>query len=397
LSRYRRVESNMRRMRHRRDSSVLLLQALWTLSLGGALALAPAQLQAQSGLGLNWVRLPGAESCISASDLMNRIEARAERVLFVRAGEAALSIDGYVQPVAGPPAGWAVTLEVSDAEGHVLGHRDLGVLAGPDCTVVAGAALLIFDLTVDPDGVLDTGIPLSPDTRRLLDQLLKRDEIDPKPDELPVHHDQSAAPPPGRVAAPGKPARQREPEREPEPAPPLATTPASPTWLHLSALGSFGELPGVAWGLGVRATLPTTQGWLVELSLSAFPERPEPLEHAAGAEAGFSAQLGALALCPLRPTAALALCAGAEYGRQAIAPSGLAGPAEPADKALVNVLAYGLLRADLLGPLSVRASAAVVAPLLRNDYRYTAQPGEQRLFRMAPVAVRAEVGLGLGL
>jgi hypothetical protein len=389
----------MRRTRHRRDSRVLLVQALWVLATACALGATRARAQASgSGLGLNWVRLPGAESCISASDLMNRIEARAERVLFVRAGEAALSIDGYVQPVAGPPAGWAVTLEVSDAEGHVLGHRHLGVLAGPDCTVVAAAALLIFDLTVDPDGVLDTGISLSPETRRLLDQLLKRDEIDPRPEELPVHHDeQRAAPSPRRVAAPGKLAREREPEREPEPGPTPATMRALPTWLHLSALGSFGELPGVAWGLGIRATLPTAPGWLVELSLTAFPERHEPLEHGAGAEAGFSAQLGALALCPLRPTAALALCAGAEYGRQAIAPSGLAGAAQPADKAVANVLAYGLLRADLLGPLSVRASAAVVAPLLRNDYRYTAQMGEQRLFRMAPVAIRAEIGLGLGL
>src|SRR5690349_8115883 len=125
--------------------STLRAGLLWLVGI--TCAFGATNVRAQAGLGFNWVRLPGAESCIGAGELMQRLEARAGRIMFVRAGEATLSLDGYVQPVAGPPHGWAVTLEVSDAQGKVLGHRDLGVLEGEDCSVVAQAAELIFDLT----------------------------------------------------------------------------------------------------------------------------------------------------------------------------------------------------------------------------------------------------------
>jgi len=390
----------MRRTRRRRDSRALLVQALWLLGIGhglgsGSLRAQAPQAEAQaSGLGFNWVRLPGAESCVSASALMNRIEARVGRLLFVRAGEAALSIDGYVRPVAGPASGWAVALEVSDASGRVLGHRDLGVLVGADCSVVASAAELIFDLTVDPDGILGTGMPLAPETRQLLDQLLRGEPIDPDPTGLPVPVQASTttahrAPPPEATRAPGQ--RATEPEATPErPAP-------STVWLHASALGSFGDLPGLGWGLGVRATVPVLQSWLLELSFAAFPERQRALENGDGAEAGFATQLAGLALCPLRPSSAFALCAGAEYGRQYVDPSGLAGGSAPANKALLDVLAYGLFRVTLFGPVSLRASATVLAPLMRNDYRYGAPGGPARFFRMTVVAARAELGLGVGL
>ncbi|HMI91279.1 MAG TPA: hypothetical protein VK509_07945 [Polyangiales bacterium] len=392
----------MRRTRRRRDSRALLVQALWLLSMGHVLASGFVRAQASqaeteahaTGLGFNWVRLPGAESCVSASTLMNRIEAHVGRLLFVRAGEAALSIDGYVRPVPGPPSGWAVALEVSDASGRVLGHRDLDVLVGADCSVVASAAELIFDLTVDPDGILGTGMPLAPETRQLLDQLLRGEEIDPDPTKLPVPvrapvTTAARAPSPEAARAPTQ--RVTEPEASSEaPAP-------STVWLHASALGSLGDLPGLGWGVGVRATMPVLQSWLLELSFAEFPERHRALTDGDGAEAGFATQLVGLGLCPLRPSSAFALCAGAEYGRQYVDPSGLAGGSAPANKALLDVFAYGLFRVSLFGPVSLRASATVLAPLLRNDYRYGAPGGAERFFRMTVVAARAELGLGLGL
>jgi hypothetical protein len=393
----------MRRLRRRRDSRALLMRALWLLGMGEVTASGRVQAQESSarstraeaqaqgsGLGFNWVRLAGAESCVSASALMNRIEARAGRILFVRAGEAALSIDGYVQPVAGPPAGWAVALELSDASGRVLGHRDLGVLTGADCSVVASAAELIFDLTVDPDGVLGTGMPLAPETRQLLDQLLRAEPIDPDPATLPV-----PALPPARARGATSRAARVPIRRASEPEEAIEAPKALAIWLHAAALGSFGDLPGLGWGLGLRGTSTTALDWLLELSFATFPERSRPL--ADGDEVRFTAQLGALALCPLRLSSAFALCAGAEYGRQNVEPSGLVGGSVPANEALLDVLAYALFRVTLFGPVSLRASATVVAPLLRNDYRYSAAAGQVRVFRMLPVAARLELGLGVGL
>src|SRR5262245_45308726 len=86
------------------------------------------------GLGLNWVRLSGAESCATGTELIERIERRTGKILFVRNGDALLTIDGYVRPVG--HEGWALTIELSSAEGEVLGHRDWSLIPGSDCSAV---------------------------------------------------------------------------------------------------------------------------------------------------------------------------------------------------------------------------------------------------------------------
>ena len=71
----------------------------WVALLGLVLVgSAQAQGGARRGPALNWVRLPGAESCIAASELALRVEERLERRVFVLAPDAELAFDGYVQP-----------------------------------------------------------------------------------------------------------------------------------------------------------------------------------------------------------------------------------------------------------------------------------------------------------
>ena len=72
--------------------------------LGLVLAAARAHALDPAAPGLNWVRLPGAESCIAAQALAARIEERVGRVLFVTIAEAGLSVDGSVRR--GTPDGW---------------------------------------------------------------------------------------------------------------------------------------------------------------------------------------------------------------------------------------------------------------------------------------------------
>ena len=112
---------------------------------------------------------------------MQRVETSAGRILFARSGEAALSIDGYVQAVT-KPRGWAVKLAVSTAQGEVLGARDLGVLPGDDCKVIEETVEFLLQVTLDADGTLDMGIPLSASTRRAIDDAIGGVSSDPDPE-----------------------------------------------------------------------------------------------------------------------------------------------------------------------------------------------------------------------
>jgi hypothetical protein len=74
------------------------LLAAWATSVHADDAAAVAAARAeQRAPGLNWVRLEGAASCISAARLAQRIEARIGRVLFTSVSEAALFVDGSLE------------------------------------------------------------------------------------------------------------------------------------------------------------------------------------------------------------------------------------------------------------------------------------------------------------
>lgn len=355
-----------------------------------------AQAAARGGLGLNWVRLAGAEQCIASVDLMNRIEQRAGRILFVRSGDAVLTLDGYVRPASAPegtapstdgkPYGWAVTFEVSDAHGKVVGRRELGVLVGGDCSVVTRASELIFDLLLDPDGVLDAGFPLEPATQRLLDELLHGEPMELDPATLPK-----------TASAP-----ERSPAALPPPPPQPIETPAAqsyeyeePVTLDIAGVAMLGTLPSLAAGAALHVTIPTRTGWTFELGLLTFAEQTVSASLESQGEARLSQQSGSLLLCPPRWLPMLLLCAGGEYGRQSVSASGFRGEREASGRDLFDVIAQGTLRVNLLSWWFVRASVAALLPLLRHDYVYDSRDGDQRLFQIAPVAGRAELGLGL--
>src|SRR5687768_10727568 len=90
----------------------------------------PAQESTVTEPGLNWVRLAGAEDCLSAAELADRVEQRVGRNLFVATTTAELFVDGSVRGTT--RAGTAtrtfdVTLQVSRPGGEVLGERALTI------------------------------------------------------------------------------------------------------------------------------------------------------------------------------------------------------------------------------------------------------------------------------
>ena len=98
----------------------MLYGAALMLALSSALPHGVARAHGPPAPALNWVRLPGAEHCIAAAALADRIEERVGRVLFVPDTEAGLSVDGRVGR---NEQGFQVTLQVSKPGGRVLGER----------------------------------------------------------------------------------------------------------------------------------------------------------------------------------------------------------------------------------------------------------------------------------
>jgi hypothetical protein len=359
-----------------------------------ALLLPTAAAAEGSGVAFNWVRLAGAESCVSASELMNRVEERAGRVLFVRSGDARLSIDGYVR-VSDDPQGWAVRLAVSQPDGRVLGSRDLDVLVGDDCRVIDEAVEFLVHMTLDADGAFNMGIPLSAEARLLLDQAVGNEpfEGDPRVLFLGMSADSSrpapkaAAPPPSAAPAPAQPAAQPEPtEARP-----------SSALFDVSGTAGIGRMPGVSFGLALHVALLTRAEWTLELGLAVWPVRRVEADGSPG-HADFDALIGSLAICPWQFWQALALCAGAEYGRMGVAPSGFTGQNQASSSnALFDVFGSGVLHFQVAGPLQLRGALVVSVPLIQHEYVFGTSAGTQRLFRTSPVLAHVELGVGLSL
>lgn len=362
-----------------------LVQAVIASALLFACAAAHAQSNQRAGLGLNWVRLEGAASCIASVDLMNRIEERLGRIVFVRTGEAVLTIDGYVRPApitSDVSAGWLVTFEISDAHGNVLGRRDLDKLEGSDCGVVARAAELIVDLTLDPEGLMGAGIPLEPATQALLDELLRGEPSELDPSTLPAAraaaHQQAKKPQSKRELLALEPAEAADDDR---------------VALDVSGVGMLGALPELAAGASLNLSVRVRPSWAFELSFLTLAEQAVDVPRYDLGAASFGYQSLSIALC--RPLAWVELCGAAEYGRQSVSASGFRSLRGVQSRELLNVRAHATFRIDLFYGLFLRASAAAILPLLRQDYVYDSRQGDLRLFRTGLVVGRVELGLGL--
>lgn len=194
---------------------------------------------------LVWERGRGAEGCVTPARLERAAERIAGRALFLHEGRADLVLFGRIERTDTTPR-WHAVFDLSDAEGHVLGRRELHEDAAR-CRALDDALAVIASLLVDEE-------------------------------------EQRAA-----AARPAEPA-PRDPA-DPEIAPAAAlvpTEPASPSLatrstlvsdlpprrrLELSAalLAQLGLLPGPGLGVGLAVRLPFEPH--VELGLSYFAPR----------------------------------------------------------------------------------------------------------------------------
>jgi len=355
--------------------------ALWLVMAADSAVLA----EPPRGPALNWVRLPGAEGCITAAELAQRVEARLERSVFVLAQDAELAFDGYVQPRAS--GGFAAHLAVSNARGQVLGARDVES-AEVSCRGLDDALVLITALTLFPGdfGLSSGGIALDEDTNARLHALFGDEPSELDPASLPAAPAPEPAAPPlaARAELPAQPDRDQPSARK-------------NVALEAAPVLAIGVLPGAALGVSAELTVRFPELWPIRAAFGHFFERDARAEKLTSGTASFERNELMLLGCPLSPDDALAveLCMGAVFGVMSVSSEGFADGGIEASDVVLDLAGQAGARMSFWGGVLVRASLTANLPIVQRNYEYQAlNAADEPLFRSAQVGLRAQIGLG---
>ena len=339
---------------------------------------------------VSWVRLPGAEGCISARELAAAIAGRLGPRAIVVPPRAELFVEGRIGPRT-DGSGYDVSFVMADAGGAPLGTRELASQES-DCRTLDASIELVASLMIDPDAPMRAGAsslesPSGDDARNA----------------------SSAASEPGSAALAVEPSASPSQATEsasalPAPSDPRGVSaadedaPADTPWrlgVHAGGTLGLGLLPGVPLGAGLRLEV-TAPGFVpIELAASFFPERSDQVRTGAGAD--LLAAWGALGVCPLAPldgSIRVLACAAVEAGT--IQSRGFGFDRSLDDESLVvagalRVRSYG----RVAGPLVIGISASVSVPFLRpRFYALDAGGAEREVFRVAPLLGFFELSLG---
>ncbi len=323
---------------------------------------------------LGWVRLPGAESCITSRELAKRVEGSLGRPALVSASQGDLAIEARVEPgksgKSGKPESWKVTLVTTPHDGTATGTRELKI-TGESCSAIDEPVALALAITIDPEAALAPKLDA------------------PKP---PL-----ATPPPvlaAAIVAPAAPKVIVRDERVFVPVP--AKAPDVEGDLRIAPQLAVGLLPHAALGLELGASLKTAFAWPIELSGGILTDSQT---HGSDGGAVFSLGYGALALCPTTQRATsdpfwISACVGAQGG--VMRGRGF-GYDQPADSSASWVATFGDVRlsARLTGPLFAQIGAGLLAAIVRPRFTYVAADGKPvDVFQESSIAGRFQLSLG---
>lgn len=360
--------------------------------VSGAAVDARAQESAVAEPGLNWLRLSGAEDCLSAAELADKVEVRVGRTLFVATTEAELFVDGSVTGVvrrdaSGHASGrlFDIKLQVSRPGGEVLGERVLQI-EGESCAAIDDAVSLVIAVTLYPrSSLVVAGIPLEPTTAASLHSLFGDEPTDPDPSSLP-----------STVAF--ERAVRSQPKRKAKSLPAVEGSGAvSGVQLSIDAIGAgeVGQLPDVRFAVGgyfrvfPRSLMPVEAGAAYYLtSTDAVPE---------GGSVRFELMTVSLTGCPWTFLSKdLRGCLGLEGGILGATPRNLAVTARRTIDPVLNIIFAAIYRPQIVGPLHLRAGLTVGVPVLQHEFLYQARDGSSAtLFQTSQIQGRADLGLGM--
>ncbi|WP_437731250.1 hypothetical protein [Sorangium sp. So ce1335] len=382
----------------RRAASALGRRAARLALVAGALLAAARPARASPGeqtASLSWVRLAGAEACVGARALAQAVEARLGRAALVSAARAELTIEGRVEP--GGSGGWRAVLAVADADGAVLGTREI-TTASPRCRALDEELALAIALMIDPSAKLSPGAPpaaAAPAPPAAAAPAPPAAAAPALPAAAAPAPPAAAAPAPPAAAAPA-PAPQVIVQRILIPVPPPAPPPPAPWRVEVGAGPLFGlgllPSPGVAAALRARLTPPRFFSFEVGGAVW-FPN-----EATTGASSTrFTWGEGFVSACPvsLGSETRLSACAGVRLG--ALRVGGLGFRVDRSDERLTAGGALDVrLTRRLAGPLTVGGGLGLIVPFVRDTFYYIdAQDQDREVFQMAPLAGAADVLLGV--
>lgn len=303
---------------------------------------------------LSWVRLDGADTCVTTQGLANGVEQALERKVFVSAADAQLSVEGHVARTAGA---WRARVSMRDAKGALLGTRDLES-RDTSCDVLGKQLALVVSLMIDAEA--------------------------PKP-------------PPAPVLPASPPAREIVVERETVYVPTAPVPPRS--WklaVGASTVVGVGVMPETATALRGTVIVDPPRFWAVALSGTMWMDQSIAAER--GGRADVALAYGGLALCPLAtfgPRLSWRGCAGGQVGSLRTRGVGF-DDAFADERLLVNATLEGAFGVRVAGPLLATAGLAFLVPLAKSELAYrTADGAQHQLFRAAPLAITGELGLAL--
>lgn len=309
---------------------------------------------------LSWVKLDGADSCITTQDLAQAVEKRLERKVFVSASEADVSVEGHIQRSAGK---WRAVITIRDAEGKLLGTRDLDS-AEKECSSLDEPLALVVSILIDPDAELDAP---------------------PQPAEPP-----SAKPPP---APPPRVVVKRE--RVLVPVERAAPEP----WRVEASLGgavALGLLPGAAPGVGAFVAVEPPH--FIGLFVAGNYWLTRSIDAEGGAESDVSLAYAGGGACPLsfaEGRILYRLCAGVAFGSLQSKGKGF-DVTENDEKLSAQLLLPNRFLFRIAGPLALAAGVTVLVPLSRTELTYRTSDGvSHSLYDPSPVGGAADVGLAL--
>jgi hypothetical protein len=331
-----------------------------------------ARAQERKTSSLGWTRLEGAESCIGTRELALAVEQQLGRAVFVSAAQGEVALEGRIERLA--PRGWRAVITLSSAGGEILGTREL-TSDKESCRALDEPLSLTLALMIDPEAALR---PRAPPT--------------PAPASPPV------APAPPAPAPPPQVIVRRETVLVPvdRPAPPPEDAWRADGFAAMAV--GFGMVPGV--GLGGRVGALVEPPWFaaVEGTATVWKSANEDVDARSGASVSFLLVQAGLSVCPLwkRGTSlAASLCGGAELGLYSVTADGFdRSTDETRPLAALTARARGTYR--FLGPVFATVGVTLAVPLIRDRFYYrAADASEPEVFRVAPVTVAPEIGLGL--
>lgn len=306
---------------------------------------------------LEWTVGEGAEDCQTEAEIKSEVEARLRRRVFVPHAEADVVLRARLSRSASS-SGYDVVLELSTRDGRRFGRRTLHT-EEQSCEALDDSLTLVVALLLDaPREELEreAGGPLT----------------------------QPPPPPPPRV--------------EPEPSAAPAPAPRPEPWRFSASVlgaGTLELLPQAAVGVVARfgAKPPRFVAFDAEAAMWANARAARGPRGAT-----FSLTTLGLHLCPLAAEGGrlrLEACLGQHFGWIESQGFGLDRTSEER-RFVYNLSGRTSLSVVVAAPLALRLGLGVEAPLLRDDYFFTAADGERTsLFRMGAILGRAEAGLGI--